>query len=128
VDLIIRAKSQPGNKNNWKTMTLLYMTIIMAVDLLFIMVIIQKAILGYYFYKLEITGLPQKIGNLVSFVILFIGPPLVLNYMLIFRNRRYNKLIRKYEYHNGKLAVTYMLLGLFIPVITLLFALIYGII
>jgi len=128
VDLIIRAKSQPANKKDWPVMTLLYMTVIMAVDLLFIMIILQKVILGYYFYKLEIPALPQKIGNLLSFVILFMGPPLLINYILIFRNRRYEKLIRKYKYHNGKLAVTYMLLGLSIPVITLLFGMLYGVI
>jgi hypothetical protein len=104
------------------------MTLVMAVDFLFIMMILQEVILGYYFYELDIPVIPQEIGNPISFIILFAGPPLVINYLLIFRNRRYRKLIEKYEYHNGKLAVTYILLGLFIPVITLLFGMIYGII
>jgi hypothetical protein len=128
VDLIIRAKSQPANKNNWQVMTMIFMTLVMAVDFLFIMVILQEVILGYYFYELDIPVIPREIGNPISFIILFAGPPLVINYLLIFRNRRYEKLIEKYEYHNGKLAVTYILLGLFIPVITLLFGMIYGII
>lgn len=128
VDLIIRAKSQPANKNNWQVMTMIFMTLVMAVDFLFIMMILQEVILGYYFYELDIPVIPQEIGNPISFIILFAGPPLVINYLLIFRNRRYRKLIEKYEYHNGKLAVTYILLGLFIPVITLLFGMIYGII
>lgn len=128
VDFIIRAKSQPANKNNWHVMTLVYMTVIMAADLLFIMLILQEGILGYYFYDLEIAALPQKIGDIISFVILFAGPPLVINYILIFRNRRYEKLIKKYKYHDGKLAVTYMLLGLFVPIIALLLGMMYGII
>jgi len=128
VDLIIRAKSQPANKNNWQIMTLLYMTVTMAIDLLFVMIILEEAVLGYYFYDFEIPSIPKEISDAISLVVLFAGPPLVINYMLIFRNRRYEKLIEKYEYHNGKLAATYILLGLFIPVITLFFGMIYGII
>jgi membrane protein YdbS with pleckstrin-like domain len=128
VDLIIRARSQPANKNDWRFMTFMLMSVIMGIDLLFIMVIIQEAVLGYYFYKFEISALPQVISNLISFSVLFITPPLVLNYILIFRNHRYEKLIEKYQYHNGKLALTFMLLGLFIPGISLLFGMLYGII
>lgn len=128
VDFIIRDQSQPANKNNWRVMTLVYMTLIMAVDLLLVMMILQEAILGYYFYDLEIAALPQKVGDIISFVILFAGPPLVINYILIFRNRRYEKLIKKYKHHDGKLAVTYMLLGLFVPMIVLLLGMMYGII
>ena len=128
VDFIIRAKSQPANQNNWHVMTLVYMTVIMAVDLLFIMMILQEVILGYYFYDLEIAVLPQAIANVLSFVILFAGPPLVINYILIFRNRRYEKLIQKYKHHDGKLALTYMLLGLFVPIIVLMLGMIYGLI
>lgn len=128
VDFIIRAKSQPANKNNWQVMTLVYMTIIMAFDLLFIVTILEKFILGYNFYKFQIPLIPLEISNPISFAILFAGPPLLINYTLIFRHRRYEKLIKKYEYHNGKVAVTYMLLGLFIPLIALLFGMIYGMI
>lgn len=127
VDLIIRAKTQPANKNNWQVMTLLYMSVVMAVDLLFLMVILQE-VMGYYFYTLEIQMLPHAIGGIISFIILFVVPPLVLNYIQIFRNRRYNKLIKRYKYHDGKLAGTCMLLGLFIPVIVLLFGMIYCIV
>lgn len=126
VDFIVRAKSRPANQNNWHVMTLVYMTVIMAVDLLFIMMILQEAILAYYFYDFEIAALPKNIGNILSFVILFAGPPLVINYILIFRNRRYEKLIKKYKYHDGKLALTYVLLGLFVPIIALLLGMIYG--
>jgi hypothetical protein len=128
VDLIIRAKSQPANKNNWQVMTMIFMTLVMAVDLLFLITILEKYILGYFFYELEIPIIPQEIGDPISFAILFAGPPLVINYLLIFRNRRYEKLIKNYEYNGGKLAVTYLLLGLFIPTITIFIAVIYGLV
>jgi hypothetical protein len=128
VDAILRAKSQPANKNDWQVMTFIYMSVIMAVDLLFIVTILEQFVLGYSFYELKIPGIHPEIGDPFSFAILFAGPPSVLNYVLIFRNRRYEKLIKKYEYHNGKLAVTYMLIGLFVPFIALVLAMIYDII
>lgn len=118
VDIILKARSQPANKNNWQFMTLTYMTVAMALDFFFIILYVERS-LDNYFYDLKIPIIPQKIGDPISFVILFVGPPLLLNYTLIFRNQRYNKLIGKYKYHEGKLGVTFVLLALSIPVIAL---------
>jgi hypothetical protein len=125
VDLIVRAKSRPGNESNWPVMTMVFMTAAMAVDFAFLMTILERYILNYNFYELQIPILPQNIADPLSFVILFAGPPLLINYLLIFRNRRYEKLIEKYEYHDGKLAATAILLGLFIPVVTLFVGMFY---
>ncbi len=94
------------------------MTVVMAVDYFFIITYLESLI-GHYFYDIIIPVIPRKIGDPIGFVILFVGPPLLLNYLLIFRNQRYKKLIKKYKYHDGKLGVTFLLLALFIPVIAL---------
>lgn len=120
VDIILKARSIPANKNNWQFMTLAYMTIAMASDLLFIILYSEKLI-GHNFYNFKIPLIPPKIGDPITFVILFVGPPLLLNYTLIFRNQRYKTLIRTYKYHEGKLGVTFLLLALFIPIIALWF-------
>jgi hypothetical protein len=101
------------------------MTISMALDFLFLMTILEKYILKHFFYKLEIPRMPQDIADPLSFVILYVGPPLIVNYLLIFRNRRYEKLIKKYKYRDGKLFVTYLALALFVPVITIWIGIIY---
>jgi hypothetical protein len=75
VDLIVRAKSQPGNKDNWQVMTLIFMTVPMALDFAFLMTILQKDILNYYFYELPIPILPQNIAHNLSLAILYVGPP-----------------------------------------------------
>lgn len=126
VDCLVRLKSQPANKGNWQVLGIIYMTVTMAFDFLFLMIILEEYILGYYFYEFAIPLLPQEIGDPLSFAILYTGPPLVINYMLIFRNRRYVKLIEKYEYHNGRLFVTYMAIALFLPVGVLLLGMIFG--
>lgn len=99
-------------------MTLAYMTIAMALDLWFIILYVEQLI-DYSFYDFKIPIIPHEIGDPLSFVILFVGPPLLLNYILIFRNQRYKKLVRKYKYHEGKLGITFLLLALSIPVIAI---------
>ncbi len=128
IDLIVKARSLPANKSNWQFMTLFFMTIIMAVDFLVLMTVFEKFILGFNFYNFEIPMVPQDIGIPISVFILYVGPPLLVNYILIFRNRRYEILLQHYKAQNGKLAVTYIILGLLIPIILLWLGILYKLI
>jgi hypothetical protein len=125
VDLILKAKSQPANKHNWQIITLIFMTVPMAVDFMFFMMILQKDILDNHFYQFQIPIIPEQLADPLSLAILFIGPPLVINYVLIFRNRRYQKLIKKYKSYDGKVAATFLVLALFVPLIALWLEIIY---
>lgn len=125
-DCIIKASSIPANKQNWKRTTMAFMTICMTLNSMLLMTVLQKHILGSYFYVIDFDFLPERIENIVSFSMLFIIPMLILNYLLIFRNDRYKKLIEKYRYHNGKLFLTYFLISLFLPLILLLVGIISG--
>ena len=126
VDCLVRFKSQPDNKNKWQVLGMIFMSVTMAVDLLFLITILEKYILGYFFYEFEIPVIPREIGDPISFAILYLGPPLVINYLLIFRNRRYEKLIEKYEYHEGRLFIAYLAIALFVPVGALILGVIYN--
>ena len=125
-DIIIRATLIPANKQNWKRMTMVFMTTCMTLNFLLFMTILQRHILGNYFYDIDFDSLPERVENILSFSILFIVPMLILNYSLIFRNDRYKKLIEKYRYHNGKLFLTYFLISLFLPLTLLLVGIISG--
>jgi hypothetical protein len=116
VDALLRAKSQPANEHNWKGMTFFIMTFTMAFDFVFVMTIFQEYVLGFFFYELQIPRIPQSIGDPLGFAVLHVGPPLLLNYILIFRNSRYEKLIKKYKYHDGKIAIAFMILGIFVHI------------
>ena len=96
-DIIIRATLIPANKQNWKRMTMVFMTTCMTLNFLLFMTILQRHILGNYFYDIDFDSLPERVENILSFSILFIVPMLILNYSLIFRNDRYKKLIEKYR-------------------------------
>ena len=122
----MRLKSQPENKNNWLALSTVFMPVNMAFDLLFLMMAYQKYFLGYFFYELEIPGIIPEVGKPLSFAVRYVGPPLLLNYVLVLRNNRYERLMQKYEYHEGKLFVAYMAIALFVPLVSLLLAMYFG--
>ena len=104
VDCITKATSIPANKDNWKFLTMAFMTIAMALDIALILSIVQLHIVGHIFYDIKFNIFPgEKLNNALSFLSLFFSIPLVLNYVLIFRNNRYEMLIKKYKSVNGKL-------------------------
>jgi hypothetical protein len=121
VDCIQRIQAQPANKRNWRLLSMIFMTVPMSIDFIFIMTVLQEYIIGHYFYKLDIVFLPDEINRVVSFLILFIAPSIVINHFLIFMDSRYEKLIKKYKYHNGTLFITFLAVSIFCPIIILWF-------
>jgi hypothetical protein len=119
VDCIKRAKSLPANKYNWHVASLVFMSMAMTFNFALFMVILQTNILGHYFYKLNISFLSKYLSNVVSFLFLFVLPVGIVNYLLIFRKKRYKMLMKKYPYYNGKLFVIYLTISLLLPVVLL---------
>lgn len=117
VDCILRAQSQPANKQSWPRITILFMSICMALNLLLIMFFLQKYVFGNFFYTLNLDFLPKRIDYLLNFIILFFVPCIGINYLLIFTNKRYERLLNRYGYHNGRLFITYLVISALLPVI-----------
>lgn len=119
VDCIKRIKAQPLNKNSWRWKCMVSMSVPMIFNFVFIMSILQRHIIGYYFYKIEFKFLTTYWSNIVSFFLIFILPVIVLNYFLIFRKERYKKILEKYPYRNGVFFITYLIVSLFLPIVLL---------
>lgn len=119
VDAIKKARSIPENKDAWALPCMIFMSLSMMLNFMLIMIPVQKNIVGYYFYEIELDFLPRYINNVVSGVILYILPVVLMNYMLIFYNHRYLKLQKKYPYYNGKLFITYFLISMLLPLVLL---------
>lgn len=120
VDAIVKLRSRTQNAGMWKYLAMTLMSIAMAINFIFLMAILQRNILKMNFYNLEVNFLPGSILNsFFSFFCLFLLPVLLLNYFLIFYKNRYEKLIVRYHYRNGKLFLTYFLLSLFVPLVVL---------
>lgn len=125
VDCILKAKSIPRNRNNWKVITIIFMSMTMTLNLMFLMAILQRYIVSVDFYGINLDIFPGSILNSAAdFFILFLLPILLLNYILIFHNRRYKQLIKKHEYRNGNLFITFFLCSLFLPLLVLYFGMI----
>lgn len=102
VDCIVRIKSQPTNKESWKGLSLFAMTMTMSLNYAIIMTVFQKCI-GDDLYNINIDVFPgKKLDSALTYFILYFAPMLLINYWFIFRNKRYDSLIQKYKYHNGK--------------------------
>lgn len=120
VDAIVKLRSRPQNAGIWKYFAMAFMSMAMAINFIFIMAILQRNVFNADFYSLDVNIFPGTILNsFTSFFILFLLPMLLLNYFLIFYKNRYEQLIEKYEYRNGKLFITYFLLSLFMPLLVL---------
>jgi succinate dehydrogenase hydrophobic anchor subunit len=123
VDAILKIRRNPLRKEDWKWMVQIYTTITMALNLMFLLAILQRNIFNFSFYDIEINLFPVKILNdLLSGFILFFLPPLLINYLLIFKNKKYLDLIEKYKSENGNYFFRYFFTSLFLPLVVLIIA------
>lgn len=121
VDCITKARSIPANKNNWKQFSMVFMSMVMAINFAMIMAIVQRNILQFSFYDLRIDVFPgRKLDAFISFFVLYLLPMLIINYYLIFKNNNYEILLVKYKSHDGKLFIGYFVTSLAIPLLVLI--------
>jgi hypothetical protein len=125
VDCITSGMKNPENNGKWKVMAMIFMTVAMTSNLLLLLTILQKHILGYYFYWFEIEFLPQYLSNILTYFILFVLPSFFVNYFFIFYKKRYEVLMKRYRTYDGKLFGAYFAASLLVPVILLIGVLIY---
>lgn len=120
MDCIKRISSIESNKEDWQEKSMICMTIAMAANIHLIMVILQKNIIGYYFYEINISSLSDHLNYMLTMIILYLLPFAGINYGLIFYRKRYEKFMEKYPYYNGKLFLTYVLTSISLPALFLI--------
>lgn len=125
VDCIKRAKSQPNTRRDWAVGSMIFMSIAMTSNFALFMAILQRHVIKRYFYKVHFSFLSGTLNTLFTYVFLFIVPCVLLNYLLILRNKRYERLLEKYPYYDGKLFVSYFLISLLLPVVLLWIAIFF---
>ena len=120
VDAIVFEQTKNGERRNWKIFTLIPISVFQGINLLTIFFWIRSFTRHFNpFIAINLFQI-EAINAFLSFAITCYIPFLVLNYLLIFYNHRYESLIAKYKYRNGKLYLTYFLfsIGVFIiPII-----------
>jgi hypothetical protein len=69
------------------------------------------------FYDINFNIPYPPLNNWANFFVLYMLPCIVINYLLIFHNNRYKKLLKNYPYNNGKLFLYYFTFSIFSPII-----------
>jgi hypothetical protein len=120
-DCIVQIQTVPANKKSWKSKAMVIMTMPMGVSFTFVMAIIQSPSFGLpSFYDLDLDIFPShNLNSAISGFILFYLPFVLLNYFLIFRKKKYEKIIKEYSFHHGKYFLIFLLTGMFVPIIIL---------
>lgn len=126
VDLIYLMQSNPEKRRMWKFYTMVGMSISLAINIFLLRILIEQL------FKINLPEVDiefsseEKINSFSSFFIMYFMFPLLLNYFLILYNKRYEKLILKYNNSNGKLCKKYILISLFLPFLLIILVLIAG--
>lgn len=108
VAVIVQARSIPSNKYNWKFFTTCLMTTLQALNLMTILMWVNNFTNSNY-YDIGINFFyGEKLDNFLRFFILFFLPNLLINYLLIFRNKRYEYLVKKFQPQNISLYIIYV--------------------
>lgn len=116
VDAIYLERKNNEKYRNWKVHTMIPITMMQFVNLLTISLLMSAFRIKYNFVML-FDFLPDSgLDNVVSGIFFILLPFALINYLLIFRNRRYELLQTRYKNKNGKLYKGYVLfsLGIFI--------------
>ena len=112
----------------WKSKTLITISFWMGVVFMVFVAIFEHDILGFTFYKLNLDNYIAKPWcDLFESILLFFMPFIVINYFLIFYKKRYETLLKKYEYKNGKYFTTFFLCCMGLPLLCFLILIIRNI-
>jgi hypothetical protein len=120
VDAIVYEKTKHGHLRNWKPYTLIPISVLQGVNLLTIFFWLSTFNLKIDIF-LDFDLFPGILidGFLSGFVTLFL-PFILLNWLLIFRGKKFESLIKKYEYKKGKLYLIYFLTSIVVFILPII--------
>lgn len=115
VDAIVWEKATNGQRRNWKVFTLIPISLCQGLNL---------GTICFWFHLPIFIDLHRiyngPLSGFLSYSISLLIPFIILNYFIIIYKQRYESLIEKYKYHNGKFYLWYFLFstgGFIIPII-----------
>jgi hypothetical protein len=116
VDAITKERAKKGEDGNWKAFTIIPISLLQGVNLLTLLFILRA------FTDIPILVTPEivrdkAINTLIIGLLTFFIPFVIVNYLLIFNNGRYNTLLKVYRSGNGKFYRNYFLISVGVIVI-----------
>ncbi|MBV4359690.1 hypothetical protein [Pinibacter aurantiacus] len=122
-DLITRLK-MVRPEANWKVSGTVFMTLSMSANLAVLIVSLTRYFPIVRTYELKLPFLDGYFKEVVSFLITIVLPCFLLNYFLVLKNPRFNKIQEKIRFYGGKLFAAYFAFSILFPFVL---AVIYGI-
>lgn len=111
-DAINRTKKNKSERNGWKLMPLISMSVLMGLNLLALFLLLHaindSLLLLFPVHLFDTTG--YNTG--VSIILTYFFPFAILNYLLIFSNNQYQGIAQKYRRRNSKLYRNYALISI----------------
>jgi len=114
------------SKKDIKKRGLLFMSLAMTFNLVLVMVVFQKNLFGYYFYEINLSFLSGFANYAITILVLYFLPCFLINYLFIFKNNRYEKLLNKYKYYDGKLCLAYYVISFLLPSVLVLLGILWA--
>ncbi|WPV01223.1 hypothetical protein SNE26_05515 [Mucilaginibacter sp. cycad4] len=125
VDAITQERAKKGEDGkHWKAFTIIPMSLIQGVNLLTLLFILRFFTDIPILFTIDLTR-DKAINGFIAGLLVFFIPFVLLNYLLIFYNNRYNKLMNLYPSRNSKLYRNYVLISLGIIVVPFVFKLFF---
>lgn len=120
VDAIVNAKSYKMKTSGWKSSTLWLLTTINVLNVMLVLLWLDFFQLYKHNFFFNFHSDSFSVGLIEIFLNVF-APIGIVNYFFIFFKDRYKRLIAKHTHYNGKLALYYTLISIFLIVITVIF-------
>ena len=121
VDAIFSIRKNRIEAGNWKLYTIIPISLLMGINLFtlfyWMKVIVNKNL--PLFFGVDIFN-AKPLNGYISVIITFFVPFVILNYLLIFNNSRYDNLTKRYEANNGKLYKKYILYSIGLMIIPII--------
>jgi hypothetical protein len=121
VDAIAATKAKKAEVASWKLYTLAPMSFLPGINL-FTFFLWMKTLVNHrlpLFLPINIFDY-RLVNDFISIVVTLFAPFIILNYLLIFSNERYRRLLKQYPAYKGKLYKKYALISLGLLVIPVL--------
>jgi hypothetical protein len=126
VDAITYQKKKQKKEDGWELLTIISISILQGLNLLAILFVFR-----WLTHRQMPIMLPMRIFHMSAFngfcsvVLIFFLPFILLNYLLIFYNQRYQKLLSIYPNKNGKLYRNYLIVTVGVIVVPMVFKILF---
>lgn len=120
-DAIISQRAKRAEHTSWKLYTIIPISVLQGINL-FTFFYWMRIIFSHNLLLTMPVGIfhAHPLNGFISVMITFFIPFVLLNYLLIFYNNRYDKLILRYGSDNGKIYRNYALYTLGIAIIPII--------